>query len=134
MFKNGLTGLGPFDMSKEADGSGVTGPELLEIFKNNPIRCQVCLYYPKWPWSRVYGYYNGGKNVYLNARKLGRGGDSIANTIAHEYTHLVDNFVHSAYIGHGDNSPTGKEGTAPWVVGSIAARCYRASLEGIQIL
>jgi len=108
-----------FDLARDYDGSGVTGEELVEIIKTTPIKCSVVLYRPFWRWSRALAYYKGGKNIYINSRKLNRSLASIAGTIAHEYIHLLDNF-RPEYLGHAGNSPKGKANTAPYLFGRMA--------------
>ncbi len=105
-----------FDMSKDADNSLVSGEELVKILKTNKIKIIVLTYRSFWWFSRVYGYYKGGKNIYLNTRKFGRSVASIAGSLAHEAIHVYDNFV-PHYLGHGDNSSVGKGKTAPYLFG-----------------
>jgi hypothetical protein len=116
--------LGQFDMSLQMDGSGVNGVELEALIKTNKIKCHINLYRHWWRWSRVNGYYKGGKDIWINERRLWRSERSIANTIGHEYIHLVDNYLADDYLGHGDNSPKGKEKTCPWMFGSLIEDRY----------
>lgn len=106
----------PFLMS-----SGVDGKKMVEIFRTWDIQCQIQTYRPWWRWSRVLAYYDprkGAKNIWLNSRKFGRSEASIMGTLAHEYTHLVDNFALNSF-GHGNNSAVGKEETAPYWIGRM---------------
>jgi len=111
-----------FDLAKDLDGK-VTGHEMAELIEEKPIACNIVLYRPRWPWSKVLGYYKGGKNVYLNSRRLHRSDSSILNTIIHEYIHLLDNYTDS-YLGHGGNTNEGKGRTAPYKIGDLAEELY----------
>jgi hypothetical protein len=113
-----------FDMSSY-NGNEMSGKQFTRILRNNQIIGSVIVYRPKWCFSKAYGYYSGGKDIFLNERKLIRDSNrnvnisSLAGSLVHEYVHMLDNFV-PAYLGHGDNSPIGKEKTTPYLVGKMA--------------
>jgi hypothetical protein len=51
------------------------------------------------------------------------------NTLVHEFVHNVDFFGDGSAaveMGHGDQSPAGKDDSAPWWIGALAARYYAA--------
>ena len=63
-------------------------------------------------------------NINLTRKLLSSRSDiQYANTIAHEFVHVVDN-LSPYYFGHGDNNPEGDELTAPHVVGDLVERLY----------
>lgn len=70
----------------------------------------------KKSFTKAIAYRNVGSNViYLNTAKNPRVMSAIVNTAAHELAHI-------AGLGHGDNSPRGKQESAPYRVGKIAER------------
>jgi len=75
----------------------------------NPFSKAIASYNPKYP-----------NTITLNSRRLGRTVDSIVGTILHEAVHLTDHYYQSVSFGHGDNSPIGKENTAPFKIGEVA--------------
>lgn len=85
----------------------------------------VCIkiYRPRWPWSKAYGYFSKSRpfDINLNSRKLNRSSDSLLGTLIHELIHMLDHQNIDHYYGHGDNSPNGKQNTAPYFIGNLAA-------------
>ncbi len=70
--------------------------------------------------------------VFYHQRKLGRSVGQIFNTLVHEYVHIVDNFGDGSpdrEISHGDNSPEGKQDSAPYWIGDLAQRLYTGGSE-----
>ena len=91
-----------------------------KFFKENTFR--IVIYKPLWRWSRALGYYTHEKplTIHLNKYRLNRTIASLVGTFYHELVHMVDYFdIYDSY-GHGDNSPKGKENTAPYAIGNIA--------------
>lgn len=117
-FRELVSKIHAFDMSRDIDGSMISGKELLAIIDKSDVTFTVLTYRPWFRWSRAIAYYSGGKNLFLNSRKLNRSVASIAGSIAHEAIHGYDNFV-PEYLGHGSNSPRGKQHTAPYLFGNI---------------
>jgi len=58
--------------------------------------------------------------LFLHAQKLDREIADVAATIIHEGIHALDDAENRYSFGHGDNSPSGKENTAPYWIGSRA--------------
>lgn len=108
-----------FYMSTNRENTHVTGKKLLYLMDYNQIRCQVETYRPWWRWAPSVAKYKGGKDIHLNSRKLRRSVHSVRGSIMHEYVHLLDNFLSRYYLGHGTDSPKGKEHTAPYWLGSL---------------
>ncbi|HVK82087.1 MAG TPA: hypothetical protein VM915_15905 [Verrucomicrobiae bacterium] len=73
---------------------------------------------PNHPWQIFYARFKRGRSV-----------ASIVNTLVHEFVHNVDMFGDGARgidFGHGNQSSVGKEETAPYWIGDLAERIYRA--------
>lgn len=94
--------------------------KVFAVLNNNKI--YVVIYYPVNRWSKAIAYYSSSKpyNINLNGYKLNRSVNSIIGTLYHELTHLADNFDVVYDYGHADNSPNGKQDTAPYKIGNIA--------------
>jgi hypothetical protein len=126
-FLSKIENIERFNMATEADGTGVTGKELIEVFKRfEKMRINVQTYRPCWRWSKALAFYDpakGPKNIHLNSRKFNRSVPSLVGTLVHEVCHLYDNFALDFYLGHGDNSPVGKELTVPYLLGFLAKDC-----------
>jgi len=82
----------------------------------------VELYKSKNPFSSSCGYFspNNPNSIFLNTRKLNRSKGSIVSTLIHEMIHYCDSINTKESYGHGDNSPAGKENTAPFYIDNIA--------------
>ena len=80
----------------------------------------VYTYYKKW--SRAYGYFEPWKwdRININEAKLNRSKGSIVATVIHEFVHFCDGLQVDATFGHGSNSPTGKQNTAPYAIDNMA--------------
>ncbi len=87
------------------------------------------LYKPFWRWSKAMAKFeaNHPDSIFLSSRRLIRHSDwdiniaSLVGSKYHESVHLSDNLCEWANFGHGNNSPIGKEKTAPYLIGDIAA-------------
>ena len=86
----------------------------------NPLTVKT--YRSKNPWSSALGYFSPSKpdHIFLNNRKLNRTKGSIVATLIHEMVHYCDFLNEVESYGHGDNSPNGKENTAPFYIDNIA--------------
>jgi hypothetical protein len=58
--------------------------------------------------------------LFLNEKKLNREVADVAATIIHEGIHALDEADTNHRFGHGNNSPRGKENTAPYWIGNRA--------------
>lgn len=106
------------------DSSNASGKIISDLIKTSTVVAIVETYkpIPVPPWSRANAYTKQSEpnKIFLNRRKLNRSIESIAATLVHEYIHLVD-FENSNYnFGHGDNSSTNKEDTAPYWIDILA--------------
>lgn len=108
------------------DYSDINGEVLGDIVRNPLIVAQV-KFYRGWFWSRVNAYTNGTEYMYLNTRKLARSDASIANTIVHEYIHILDSYNEQYSFGHGSNNRSGKDNSAPYKVGDMFEDLYRSA-------
>jgi len=103
-----------------------TGEQIVDDINNTPNNTpnnlHVRLYKSKNPFTSSLGYYSPStpNDIFLNSRKLNRSKGSIVSTLIHEWIHYCDDCnTHESY-GHGDNSPIGKENTAPFLIDNIA--------------
>lgn len=104
--------------------------QIAEIIKDSTLEVEAEDYRPRWPYSKVLGYFTKKKpnNIFLNRRKLYRNTESISNTIIHEYVHAVDNDFDDTIIDFGHNCGTFKS-TAPYVIGKIAEAIIDGGLD-----
>lgn len=63
--------------------------------------------------------------LFLNFKKLDREIEDIAATIIHEIIHVIDDNEEVYTFGHGNNSPNGKNNTAPYWIGNLAYRILK---------
>jgi len=109
----------PFDMCT-ADNEYIA-----QTIKSFVIQTTITIseYKPRWRWSKAIGYYSykNPTTINLNIYKQDRSISSITNTLIHEAIHMADYFDRHHSFGHGDNSPKGKQNTAPYAIGSLAA-------------
>ena len=101
--------------------TNATPAEVAEVLRNCDSALEVRLYKPANPFSRAYGKElpSFPDLVFLNTRKLNRSTPSIVGTIVHEAVHAAD-AVSDVDFSHGDNSPRGKQNTAPYWIGNLA--------------
>lgn len=100
-------------------GSGWIAHFIKLAFESGQI--QVKVYYPKWRWSKAIGYYTSVRpnDININGYMIkNRTVEQYVETIIHELTHLADGQTVESF-GHGNNSPIGKENTAPWKIGKM---------------
>lgn len=117
--------INEFDMSIESDGTGITGPEMYDILNKSDKTYYVRVYKEWNPWSRTCGYFQGGNIIHANYWYLKKVCTrSMVATIVHEGIHAEDENDGSDFFGHGDNSPIGKENTAPYAIDEIAAEAF----------
>jgi hypothetical protein len=92
------------------------------VEKEKAFNLTVKLYKSKNPFSKAYGYFSPSKpdHIFLNTRKLNRSKGSIVSSLIHEMIHYVDDKNKQESYGHGDNSPVGKENTAPYWIDNLA--------------
>lgn len=111
-----------FDMTEPPEH--VSGFKVWKLAKQTHDKHSVYvkIYYPWWRFSKAYGYFTPKRpfDINLNGYKLNRSPQSFVGTLVHELIHMADN-LSPLYFGHGDNSPIGKENTAPYSIGSLAA-------------
>jgi len=77
---------------------------------------EIVLYTSKNPLTAAISYRSPSKPgvIHLNTRKHPRVIGAMVNTATHEASHH--------FYGHGDNSPSGKENSVPYAIGTIAQR------------
>ena len=116
-----------FDMSDA--GTDYIADRIMK-FRQADLKMKVVIYESLNPFSRAYGYYTKSRpyDVNINSRKLGgRSTESIVNTLVHELIHAIDGLDVKHSYGHGSNSREGKQNTAPYWIGNLAAKIYSKS-------
>jgi|GEM_PF-1755944 hypothetical protein len=66
--------------------------------------------------------------LFYHDKFLGNDIAEMVNTLTHEYIHDIDGHSDGSPMtdmGHGDNSPKGKENSAPYWIGDLAEKFYR---------
>lgn len=108
----------PFD--PQWTGALATPKRVAELLRVTAVTITVKL--RKHLLKRVKGwtYPNEPEVVYLNTRALNRPRTEIVATLIHEWVHSIDNLVPEDF-GHGDNSPDGKDDSAPYWIDAQAA-------------
>lgn len=96
------------------------------FFKNGSHQMNVKLYRSRNPWSKAYGYYTPSRpfDININTRKMNRSVESFIGTLVHEMIHAIDGLDMIHNFGHGDNSSAGKQDTAPYFIGNLAAEFW----------
>lgn len=128
VFLGNLRNVEDFDMTELSSKKVV---ECLLLVYNHGQNIEVQTYKPWWKWSKAYAMFDLRKpfKINLSSRKLNRSVASIVGSIIHEFVHLADNQYYQFDFGHGNNNPTGKESTAPYLAGRMAKQykinsCY----------
>lgn len=91
---------------------------------NAPNRSVKIKAWKPWnPWTAAIAttFKNKPNEIYINVRKIAsRSLGDYVNTLCHEASHLSG-------MGHGNNSPRGKERSAPYFLGSKAEAWYESN-------
>lgn len=101
------------------DNSNVEPKKLVELFRifsslNRKVEVK-CTYFGFWS-RNVLGRTVGNGYAYVNSSNVHRHIWSLAATVVHESTHIVDEYFPDVYFGHGDNSPNGKARSFPYFI------------------
>ena len=111
-------------LKQSFDFSNASGKIISELIKSSKIVASVETYksvaLPPWSRANAYTLPNVLDKIFLNRRKLNRSFESIAATLVHEYVHLIDYESKEYHFGHGDNSSSNKENTAPYWIDMLA--------------
>lgn len=104
---------------------------IAELIKSSGLEFKVELFYPsgwraiKYRNTFAYTDPNYPNTLFLNLKKLDREIEDIAATIIHECIHALDQEAVDYTFGHGNNSPKGKENTAPYWIGNLAYKLLK---------
>jgi hypothetical protein len=102
-----------------------------DLLEKSDLEFKVEIFYPnvlqsiKYRKTFAYTDERFPNTLFLNFKKLDREIESIAATIIHESIHALDNAEEAYTFGHGNNSPVGKENTAPYWIGNLANRMLK---------
>ncbi|HEX5149924.1 MAG TPA: hypothetical protein VFW07_00670 [Parafilimonas sp.] len=107
------------------DLSTATPEQVADLLRASVLIFNVEFFYPNFlnfKYRKTFAYTDGNypNRLFLNYKKLNRSSESITATIIHESIHAVDNNETQYTFGHGNNSPIGKENTAPYWIGNLA--------------
>ncbi len=127
-FFNGIAACGVFHMS-------TARPDIIaNLMKQSNLEFKVVLFRPSFfqvmRYRKTFAFTDERypDTVFLNVQKLDREVEDIAATIIHESIHALDQSIDAYEFGHGDNSPVGKESTAPYWIGGFAYRMLKGNL------
>lgn len=116
------------------DLSTATPQQVANILKASSLAFTVELFYPNFltfRYRKTLAYTDSRypNRLFLNFKKLNRSSESIAATVIHESIHAVDDSEEQYTFGHGNNSPVGKDNTAPYWIGNLAYKLLTGSSE-----
>ncbi len=102
---------------------------IADLMRRSPLIFKLELFYPNvfqtfLKYRKTLAFTDGRhpNTLFLNVKKLGRSTESIVATIIHETVHALDDDCKEYTFGHGNNSPAGKQDTAPYWIGNLAYR------------
>ena len=104
------------------DFSDASPATIARLMRETSITMAFDLYYAKSHVRNIDGY-DDQENpfvIHMNVWKIDRSPESMCNTIIHACVHALNACHAQYYFGHGDNSLTGKENTAPYWIGALA--------------
>ena len=126
-FYVGIAAHPNFDIDRGGKRALVTPTQVADILRTTTLAFSVKLFTPPWylRWTkylRTQAYTDPGipDTLFLKSywiRNEAPTAGYVAATILHECVHAADT---AGEFGHGDNSPAGKENTAPYWIGSYA--------------
>lgn len=99
---------------------------IADLLKKSDLEFKVEIFYPnafqsiKYRKTFAYTDERFPNTLFLNFKKLDREIEDIAATIIHESIHALDDAEETYTFGHGNNSPKGKDNTAPYWIGNLA--------------
>jgi hypothetical protein len=109
--------------------TNTTSAIIADLIQTSKLEFIIELFYPtrlidKVRYRKTFAYTDGNfpNTLFLNLKKLNRSYEDIAGTIIHESIHAIDDEQLLYSFGHGDNSPSGKDDTAPYWIGNEAIK------------
>jgi hypothetical protein len=119
-FYSAISAQSKFDLS-------TASPKIIsDLILNSTLEFKVEIFYPSvlqaLKYRKTFAFTDGRfpNTLFLNFKKLDRASEDIAATIIHESIHALDDSENNYTFGHGNNSPVGKENTAPYWIGNLA--------------
>jgi len=113
------------------DLSNASPKIIAELLNNSDLEFKVEIFYPNAfqsiKYRKTFAYTDSRfpNTLFLNFKKLDREIEDIAATIIHESIHALDDAEENYTFGHGNNSPRGKDNTAPYWIGNLAYRMLK---------
>ncbi len=125
-FFNEISNHPSFDLS-------TASPKIIaDLMKHSNLEFKIEIFYPNvllvlFKYRKTFAYTDGQfpNTLFLNFKKLNREVESIAATIIHESIHALDDAEDTYTFGHGNNSPIGKDNTAPYWIGNLAYKMLK---------
>ncbi len=104
------------------DLADISPRQIADLMQQTTLDMTVDLYYSMSPFKNIDGYDDPEHTsvIHMNIWKIERPVASLCNTMIHFCVHAVNALHDEYYFGHGDNSLTGKENTAPYRIGYLA--------------
>ena len=138
-----ICSLEEFELSRDIDGTGINGKELVQLML--AVRRTVSVKAYSWGSSNAKFKSKYPNRININrkyVRRLDRtyGGSEkgrkdlekqLAGTIIHEYFHALDRVYSFIYLGHGSNSPKGKDETVCYKIGNRAKEWHLPELDDV---
>lgn len=107
-------------------------PDIISrLIRESDLEFRVEIFYPnlfqfiRYRKTFAFTDHRFPNTLFLNHKKLNREVEDIAATIIHESVHALDDSNASYTFGHGNNSPVGKENTAPYWIGNLTYRMLK---------
>jgi hypothetical protein len=115
-FYQAISSHGRFDMAN------IDAPAIAQLLKESTLRMTVDTYIRPWSKADTYDDPDEPTLIYINQWRINRSIPGFCNAFVHKIVHAVNAENPQYEFGHGDNSPIGKENTAPYWIGSLAER------------
>lgn len=109
------------------DMANVSASTISELLKESTLRMTIDTYIRPWSKADTYDNPNEPTTIYLNQWRINRSIPDFCNIFMHQVVHAVNAENPQYEFGHGDNSPVGKENTAPYWIGSLAERMIKGA-------
>jgi hypothetical protein len=104
------------------DKANISPVNLSLLIRNTRMDMKIDFYYALYPFSKALTFDDDEQpqTIWLNKWNLKRSAGSLANTLVHQCIHAVNSRNREFSFGHGDNSSSGKDNTAPFWIAALA--------------
>ncbi|MCB9047288.1 MAG: hypothetical protein H6550_14235 [Chitinophagales bacterium] len=107
---------------KQFDMADISPQKIADMIHSSDLHLLVDLYWPL-PFAKSAHAYDDPLNpsiIHINKMTVNRPVHSICNTLVHQCIHALNAANPGYYFGHGDNTTTGKDNTAPFKIANLA--------------